>query len=111
MSAEKPMGEQSESRVRCTGGKAVIQEDQCIPTKERIEARRPDLAIRLLDPKKIIILEVACAWEPIVTEREAKKKVKYRELAAELANQWPGYTVQNAAVGIGTLGLVVGAVW
>ena len=35
------------------------------------------------------------------------EKAKYRELAADIANQWPGYTVWNAAVVIGTLGLVV----
>ncbi len=33
---------------------------------------------------------------------------KYRELAADIANQWPGYTVRNVAVVIRTLGLVVG---
>ncbi len=51
--------------------RAVILVDQCIPTKGRIEARRPDLVIRLPERKKIVILEVACAWEPLVKEREA----------------------------------------
>ena len=41
-------------------------------------------------------------------ERETQKKAKYRELAADLANQGPNYRVQNTAVVIGILGLVVG---
>ena len=73
--------------------KAVILVNQCIPTKDHIVARRPDLIIRLLELKKIVIQEVACAWETIVKEREAQKKAKYLELVADLANQWPGYTV------------------
>ncbi len=48
------------------------------------------------------------SWEPIVKDRGAQKRTKHRELAADLANQWPGYTVQNAPVVIGTQGLVVG---
>ena len=92
------------------GGKDItILVDQCIPTKEKIEARRPDLVIRMQGKKTIIIMEVACAWEPIVKGREAQKKAKYGELAADLANQWPGYTIRNIPVVIGTLGIVVGA--
>ncbi len=50
--------------------------DQYIPTKGQIEARRPDLVIRMPGERKITILEVACAWEPLVKEREAQKKAK-----------------------------------
>ena len=56
------------------GREAVIPVVQCIPIKDQIVARRPDLLIRLLEPQKIVILEVACAWEPIVKERESPKK-------------------------------------
>ncbi len=87
----------------------TILVDQCIPTKEKIEARRPDLVIKMQDTKTIIILEVACAWEPIVKGREAQKKAKYGELAADPANQWPRYTIQNIPVVMGTLGMVVEA--
>ncbi len=87
----------------------TILVDQCIPTKERIKARRPDLVIRMIKEKTIIIMEVACAWEPIVKRREAQEKAKYGELAADLANQWPGYTIRNTPVVMGTLGLVTGA--
>ena len=87
----------------------TILVDQCIPTKEEMGARRPDLVVRMPEKRTIIIMEVACAWEPIVKTREAQKKAKYGELAADLANQWPGYTIRNIPVVIGTLGLVAGA--
>ena len=38
---------------------------------------------------------MASAWDPNVAEREAQKKSKYRELAADLAHQWPQYKVTN----------------
>ncbi len=66
------------------GERATILVDQCIPTKGQIEARRPDLLIRMPGERKITILEVACAWKPLVKEQEAQKKAKYRELAAEV---------------------------
>ena len=55
--------------------------------------------------RTIIIVEVACAWDPIVAEREAQKRSKYKELAGDLAHQWPQYRVTNFHVVIGTLGL------
>ena len=45
---------------------------------------------RLLEPEKIFIQEVASAWKSIVKDRVAQKKAKYRELAADLANQLSG---------------------
>ena len=47
---------------------------QCIPTKEEIGARRPGLVVRMPGKRTIIIMEVACAWEPIVKRREAQKR-------------------------------------
>ena len=44
------------------GEKAVILVDQCIPTKGRIEAQRPDLVIRMSERKKIIILVLGSHW-------------------------------------------------
>ena len=109
-SAKEPVGKQSECQRcgvwRSRGDNPGLPEHPY--KRERIEARRPHLLIRTQNPKTIINLEVAFAWEPIVKKREAQKKAKYRELAADLANQWPGYTIQNALVVIGTLGLVIG---
>ena len=90
------------------GERATILVDQCIPTKGHFAARRPDLMVRIYSTKTIIILKVACAWNPNVAEREAQKKSKHRELAADLAHQWPQYQVTNFPVAIGTMGLIVG---
>ena len=68
------------------GEMATILVDQCIPTKGHFAAIRPDLMVSIYSTKTIIILEVACAWDPNVAEREAQKKPKYRELAADLAH-------------------------
>ncbi len=64
-------------RIAVYGEKdTTILVDQCIPTKEEIGARRPDLVVRMPGKRTIIIMEVACAWEPIVKRREAQKKGK-----------------------------------
>ena len=82
--------------------------DQCIPTDKQMESRRPDLAVRLKAEKRWIIFEVACAWEPTVEKREKLKRNKYEPLAADLANQWPGYRVTVIPVVVGDLGLIAG---
>ena len=49
-------------------------------------------------------MEVACAWDPLVREREEEKRQKYQELAADLAVQNPGWKVSVAPIVIGDLG-------
>ena len=56
--------------------------------------------------KNIIIFKVACAWEPLVLERQRKKCGKYSELAADLATQWPGWSVEVVPVVVGSLGII-----
>ena len=80
--------------------------DQNCPTMEQMEHTRPDLVLRLAKEKRIHIMDVACSWEPRVTEREKEKKEKYQPLAADLAKQWQGYKVTVTPVVMGTLGLV-----
>ncbi len=62
--------------------------DQTIPTNRQIKERRPDVVLIDRRDSKIKVCDVACAWEPLVLEREREKKLKYRELAADLAGQW-----------------------
>lgn len=80
--------------------------DLCIPTSRYLKERRPDLLVRLQKEKRIVIMEVAVAWEPIVSEREKEKRAKYDDLAADLAKQWPGYKIVIVPVVIGDLGLI-----
>lgn len=47
---------------------------------------------------------MACAWEPLIQEREREKKNKYQELAADLAKQWPGFKISVTLVVLGDLG-------
>ena len=82
--------------------------DQTIPTNRQIKERRPDVVLIDRRDSKIKVCDVACAWEPLVLEREREKKRKYRELAADLAGQWRGFKVDVIAVVVATLGLVCG---
>ena len=82
--------------------------DLTIPTDNNITERRPDLLIHDKDKKVISILEVACAWEPLVREREIEKRGKYRQLAADLANQNRGWKVNIYPLVVGALGTVNG---
>ena len=43
-------------------------------------------------------MEVACAWEPLILEREEDKGSKYGELSADLACQFPGWKIQVYSV-------------
>lgn len=58
--------------------------DQKIPTRERIEASRPDLVVKWVAAKKIVIMDVACTWKPLIETREKKK---YQELAGRHGHQ------------------------
>ena len=82
--------------------------DQNIPTDRKVANCRPDLVVRLIKEKRIIIFEVACAWEPLVKTREREKWLKYQELAADLAKQWSHFKVDVIPVVTGNLGLIVG---
>lgn len=52
--------------------------DQVIPTN------RPDVMVFLEKERKIVLFEVACAWEQNVHDRETEKRAKYGELVADL---------------------------
>lgn len=55
----------------------------------------------------ITIYEVACAWEPLVCDREKEKQQKYQELAADMAKLWPEYRMRVTPMEFGYLGLTV----
>jgi len=77
-----------------------------IPTNEVIEARRPDMVLKVKTTKTIWIIDVACPWDPSVPEREREKIEKYKPLAADLGGRKKGWTIRVAAVVIGALGTI-----
>ncbi len=78
--------------------------DVSIPTDRSITERRPDLVIDLKRECRALILEVACAWEPLILEREREKRGKYEELARDLATQLSGWRTQVFPLVVGDLG-------
>ncbi len=100
----KPGGLARSGVVGTSSKKMLV--DVCIPTKRYISERRPDLVTIDKAAKRIVIYEVACAWDPGVTRREEQKLAKYQELAADLAKQCPGKRVKVVPVVFGALGSV-----
>ena len=56
--------------------------------------------------KTIHIAEVACAWNPLVKEREKQKQAKYQHLKSDFAKQYEGYRVYKTPIVIDDLGLI-----
>ena len=86
------------------GARAKIAVDLTVPTDRQHSDRRPYLILYLKGERKIVILEGAVAWEPLLAERERQKADKYRELAADLATQHPVWRVVVVPIVIGCLG-------
>ena len=49
---------------------------------------------------------MACAWEPLVEEREKEKLDKYRMLAEDMGRREPQWLVSTGAIVICTLGSI-----
>ena len=62
------------------GKEVKMAVDFSIPTDRQITERRPDLVLYLKKERRIVMTEVACAWEPLILEREEDKGSKYGEL-------------------------------
>ena len=62
--------------------------------------------LQLPAEKRLLIVEVAVAWEPLIPDREREKCAKYQALARELAGQYPAYKVSVHPLVIGALGAV-----
>ena len=77
--------------------------DVSTPTDRMITERRPDLVVFLYATRCAYILEVACAWDPLVVEREKEKRLKYAEYAADLATQWRGWRTSVHPLVVGDL--------
>ena len=86
------------------GARAKIAVDLAVPTDRQLSDRRPNLILYLKGERKIMILEGAVTWEPLLAERERQKADKYWELAADLATQHPGWRVVMVPIVVGCLG-------
>lgn len=78
------------------------------PTIQAMTERRPDLLVFDKSQRQITIIEIACAWDPLVSERETEKRNKYQAFARDLATQNPGWKVSVSPWVFGDLGLIVG---
>ena len=52
-----------------SGDRAKIAVDLTVPTDRQLSERRPDLILYLKGERKIVILEGAVTWEPLLAER------------------------------------------
>ena len=58
-----------------------------------LEHRRPDVVLVLREKRFLFLLEMACAFDSLVEEREKEKADKYEQLATDMAVHQPGYKV------------------
>ena len=84
----------------------IIWVDIVIPTDKVIDARRPDIVIFNKTTTEAWIIDIACAWEPLLLDREAQKVAKYLELAADLGRRERRWHIRTMAVVVGTLGTI-----
>ena len=81
--------------------------DMCSPTDRVLQECRPDLVAFFSETQRVMLMDVASAWDLLVREREEEEKGKYQELAADLAVQNPGCWVSVIPVIVGDLGSMV----
>ena len=69
--------------------KVEIIYDQVIATYRPVGANRPDLIVRDIAKKKVMIVDVACPCDLNVEKKELEKVSKYAGLKAELQRMCP----------------------
>ena len=89
---------------------ARIAVDYSTPTDATIKERKPDILLTIFAQRRIEIIEVAVAWNGLVTDRERQKREKYMAVAADIAAQQPGWVVRVRPIVIGAMGSIGEAV-
>ena len=79
-----------------SSAKAKIVVDLSVPTDRQLPDRRPDIVLYLKGERKIVILEGAVTWEPLLAEQERPR--------ADLAIQHRGWRVVVVPIVAGCLG-------
>ena len=65
------------SRMGMLEGNGVkLKVDLSIPTDWVLTERRPDLIALFSETSRMVVMEVACAWDPLVREREEEEVSK-----------------------------------
>ena len=67
---------------------ATIIIDRPIPTIDKVRENRPGIVV--VEISRILIVEIAVAWEMIVTNREREKFCKYQDFAVDLNRKYEG---------------------
>ena len=81
--------------------------DVSVPTDRQLSATRPDLVVYSWRTKHIFILEVACAWEPLVHARQGERKEDEVPGVCEgSGDATPGMEGVGASPGGGGLGVI-----
>ena len=67
-------------------------------------ARRPDLILEDKRQKRILICDMTCPQQRNIETKRMEKLIKYRQLAFEMRERRPGYTIEVVPIVIGALG-------
>ena len=84
--------------------KAKLVWDFVFNLRKTETVRRPDLILETKYKKKIWICDMACPMQKNIDMKWRYKFTRYRQLAFEMRERRPGYTVTIVSVIIGTLG-------
>lgn len=88
--------------------KVKLTIDVSNPTIAVMTERRPDLIVYLKEAKRILVMEIACAWDPLLEARENEKRDKYLTFASDLCRQLDGWEAQVYPLVFGDLGSIRG---
>lgn len=83
---------------------ARIAVDYTTPMDACIRERKPDIVLTIFDQKRVEKIEVAVAWDDLITDRERQKREKYLALAADISAQKPGWKTCIRLIVIGAMG-------
>ena len=79
--------------------------DQVITTDRPIACNRPDIIVKDIENKRIIVIDISCPCDINVRKKELEKIAKYGELKVELQKMW-GMECEVLPVVVGGLGAV-----
>ena len=79
--------------------------DQVIATDRPIVCNRPDILVKDIENKRILVIDISCPCDTNVRKKELEKLAKYGELKLELQKMW-GMECEVLPVVVGGLGAV-----